>query len=96
MTYARLYLDDSAKAACGWRAYLTISEGRKWVRLICTESAVSLRLSKTDYAAAVRCSKPIPLKRTRLAKSLLKVARDYGLEKSSGVIDALALLKGAA
>lgn len=92
MTYAQLYITESD----GWRNYLTISEGRKWVRLICTEDAKPVKLPKAQYADIARCAKPLQVKPSRLARRLRAIAKDYGLEKTSAVADALAMLKRVA
>ena len=89
--YLNLYLDH-AKVGCGWRAYVLIRVGRKWARLVCTETAETLSIEVKE----LRGARPLPFKRTRLARRLRQVARDYGQEQSAGVRQAIAMLKAAA
>lgn len=88
----RLYLTeaDHPRAACGFRPYFVLSEGRRWAELVSAETAekikVDVRLLKTG--------KPITIKPSRAARRLRAVARDYGLDGSKPIKETLRLLRG--
>lgn len=85
--YVELWLDHPA-VGCGWRRYLVLRAGPKWVRLICTETAEALTIPRKHYKP-----RPVPLKRTRVARRLRKTAITFGLSSSSAVRAALAILR---
>ncbi len=86
--YVSLYTDNP----CGWHSYLVVRQGRKWARLVSTENADAITVSVT----LLRSAKPLPLKPTRLASILRRIAREYGQDKTTAVRDALRLLKAPA
>lgn len=90
--YLRLWIDHP-KVGCGWRSYLVVREGRKWTRLLCTETAESLMLSEGEWAPIKNRSVQLPFKRTRVARRLREVAKTYGHADARVVKDALAMLR---
>jgi hypothetical protein len=89
--YLSLYLDHP-KVGCGWRSYLILKEGRKWTRLLCTETAEAMTLSRKDADKLIKEGKPLVLKPTRLAKRIRAVAKTYNID-TQDIKAALTLLK---
>ena len=87
--YVELYLDHPA-VGCGWRRYLVLRLGPKWVRIICTENAEALSISRIAFLPR---QPTFPVKRTRLARRLKAIAADYGKASSTDVKMALGILR---
>lgn len=93
MLYTSLNIDHE-KVGCGWRSYLVLTIGRKWVRLLSTDNAAALTISLLEYNEALKTARPMVLKRTRLAKHIREAARAFTVD-SNAVDDALAFLRVA-
>lgn len=86
--YVTLYLDHP-KVGCGYRRFLVLKVGRKEVRLLCVESAESLKVPVAD----LKFAKPEAFKPRRLAKRISNTARTYNRRDSWAVKEGLALLR---
>jgi hypothetical protein len=85
--YLELYLDDAA-VGCGWRRYLVVRLGPKWVRLVCTENAEPVTVARKNFLP-----RPLELKPTRLLRRLRAIAADYGKSDDQTVKLALGILR---
>lgn len=83
-----LYLDHP-KVGCGWRPYIVLKSGRLWASLLATETAERIKIP----VGLLKTGRPLPVKRTRMARRLREVARTYGEQDSVAVKDALAVLR---
>ena len=75
----KLWLDDP-RVGLGWRHFLVLSRGPKWVRLLSISSFDTLKLSTAKFDAYK--PRPIFFPRTRLLKRLRANAEIYNASKS--------------
>lgn len=95
MTYVSLYL--TSPGALGFRAYLTLREGRKWTWLLALEDATNIRTTTTEYTTALNKGRGMidltPAAAARIAIRLKRTAGIYRREDSRAVRFALARLR---
>lgn len=82
-----LYLDHP-KVGCGWRSYLVLTVGPKWVRLLSTETAETIKVP----ASELRFAREEKIKPSRALRRLRKVAATYGVD-TEAVKEALSGLR---
>lgn len=73
----RLWLMHPALGA-GWRDYLVLRIGPKWVRVIEIGTMTSATVARKDYDSAARYQQPAFYQPARLARRLRRNAKTFG------------------
>ncbi len=85
--YVMLYLQDS-KAGSGFRNFVVVTVGRKWVKMLYLPTMTTLKIGLREYEKAI----PISISRSKLKALLIKfrqAAKQYGLSYPKATLKAL-------
>lgn len=69
---------DNRKLGCGWRDFLVLKVGRKWVSLLAIGSMDKITMSVREYEELAPSARELKVRRSKLNKRLRVNAATYG------------------